>query len=219
MFRPISQQDLIRGNRQLLTVLFSIGALLMLFVGFSAFGQTVDVEPPTDTSTPSTVLGWIFKGLLTLLVLVIGWVVFKVGGFITSKTKAADQSAIEAFMWSTVNKAWLKATNVGARLFAKEKALIEKILADGTVTPEEWKELCSKIEIDIKLELQMEIPILAQFLNGAGPVTSLIQGFASKITTSLLTGKAAILPDGAAPVIVAAPKPDAAAVAGAAVPS
>lgn len=222
MYRPVTHAEVARASRQLLTLLGSIGILLLLFVGWSAFGQTVDIPTVPVESTGKTLLGYIFIGILSLVALGIGWLVVRITVFVNAKTKDTTLSGASAFGWGLVNKAWMMTTNIGARLFARERDLIEKILSDGTVTPEEWKQLKDKIAIDIQVELKQELPMLAQFLGGSGALTSLIEGFAAKVTNGLLTqGKVPLaLPAGEMPVVVPPPAPaPSAPPAGEAVPS
>lgn len=157
-----------------------------LLLGTMAFADVA--AAPAGAST-DTILGWVLKGVLTLTILAGGWGAVKLSGFLLAKTQQTNMNSAQSLTWSLTNRIWLKAQAVGGKLIAKEKALLEKILADGVVTPDEFVAFKSAIATDLREIATEEIPALSGLIGGQGPITALIEGFASKVAHNLISGQ------------------------------
>ncbi len=142
-----------------------------------------------------------------------GWAAVKLTQFLGAKTTQVNSNGAQTLAWSLINKVWLKAQAVGGKLIAKEKVLLEKILSDGVVTPEEFNTFKSAISTDLRDIAAEELPILGSLIGGQGAVSTLLEGFASKIAHQIITGQVGGAPSpspiaGAVkPTIAAVPSP------------
>lgn len=157
-----------------------------LLFSTSVFAQTVLVPPvtppaPTDVKT---VLGWILTIALTALTAAVAWGALKLTQFLNDKSK-------QSLVWNLTNTIWVKAQAAGSAELTKNKELLEKILADGKVTPEEFALLKNATIASLKLVAAAELELLGPVLKilGDGPVTTFLEGLASKVVHNLLGSK------------------------------
>lgn len=214
MTRPISVAQFNRGLRFIrLAMLFVMtGAIALL--SFAAFAQDVLPTPAVSTpTTPDTIMGWVLKTLLAVLIAAAVWGAKKLTDFIAVKTAATGQTGAQQMKWSLIQTAWLKAQAVGGKLLAKEKPLLDKILADGVVTADEFVSFKNAVLIDLRDQLTEELPMLGSLFGGAGAVSSLLDGFATKVAHGLISGAPQTISSAPMnlPAPVAAPAPAAAA--------
>lgn len=207
MTRPFAAQ-LARASRFLFL-------LFVALAGFAAFAQDVLPPPAPAPTTPDTILGWVLKGLLAVLFLVGAWGAKKLTDLISANVDKAKATGINTTRWNLLQMAWLKAQAVGGKLLSKEKPLLDKILSDGVVTADEFTSFKNAILIDLRDQLLEEIPMLSGLIGGGGgAVSTILDGFASKIAHSMLNAgstagaaPSALPPSISAPVTVAAVAP------------
>lgn len=171
-------------------IIFAIVSSALFFGGIAAAQEVVTPPAPGDGGG-SAILGWVFKGALTLAILAGGWAAVKLTALIDAKTKQTGLSSTQSLIYSTINTVWLKAQATGSKLIAKEKPLLDKILSDGVVTAEEFQVFKAALVTDLREIAVQEIPILGNLLGGAGPANSIIEGFASKAAHALISGQTA----------------------------
>ncbi len=181
--------------------------LSLLLLSALAFAQDVvaPVVVAPAATTPDTILGWVWKTALALALGGLAWVAVKVSGFLTAKQNQVGMSTAQTLAWSLTNKVWLKAQAVGSKLLAKEKDLLNKILSDGVVTADEFNLFKSAIANDLRDIATEELPLLGGLIGGAGPVSTLIEGFASKVAHNLITGQTSAPTQTPLPSVAAAP--------------
>lgn len=165
----------------------------------AAYAQNVipvDVKSPTDTA-----LGVVLKLALTGFVGVCIWLGVRLAKFLAAKTEQSQAGTLSAAGWSLTNRVWLKAQAIAAKLFSRERALVEKILSDGQVTPEEFSELKQKVLADLMEVVTQEVPLFGSLLGLVGDrnIAGFLEGVAAKVTHNILTG--------AVPAPVPAPDP------------
>ena len=162
----------------------------------SSFAFADVVVPDVLSPPPATVLGTILIAGLGLLLSVGAWAMKKLGDWIAARTAGVQAGTAQGIAVGLVNKIWMKAQVIGAKAVAKEKPLMEKILADGQVTHEEVVQLQQAILADLPEILKEEIPLFGTVLGMStnGSVQSFLAGLAAKIATNILnpsTGTAA----------------------------
>ncbi len=154
-----------------------------------------------DTSPTGVVLGLILKGLLALVLVAGAWAVMKTGELISAKAALATNSTSRSVAWGLVNNIWVKVQSAGSKVLAREKPLLEKVLADGKVTAEEFDMLKTQTVLILREVAAAEIaqlgPVLGIF--GDNAVGHFLDGFAAKVVTGLVTNQDAIAPTPAAP--------------------
>lgn len=156
----------------------------------ASYAQNVDVAPPAPGDAATSIVGWAMKlGLLGFVALA-SWAALKLSGFLTAKQQQAQAGTAASVGWSLTNRIWVKAQSIASKLYSRERALVEKILADGQVTPEEFSELKQKVLVDLKEVIVPEIPLLGPVLKlvGERDVNGFLEGIAAKVTHNVLAG-------------------------------
>lgn len=186
--------------------LLFVVVLLSCAICFAEYsGELADNAIPAAGASADTVVGWIFKALLGLLIGASTWVAVKVSKFLEAKQAQVGMNTAQTLAWSLTNKVWLKAQAVASKILAKEKALLDKILSDGVVTAEEFQTFKLAVENDLRDQVAEEIPMLGSLIGGSGPVSTLISGFASKVAHNLITGQTSAPTQTPLPAAVPAP--------------
>lgn len=195
----------IRAGLQLSRVI-GLAVFMTLVLASAAMAQGVVVDsstfaPPTDTST---VLGWVWKGVLALFLMAGSWAAWKLTKFLESQTVMAGQSTAHSALMGLTNRLWLTIQASGAKLIAKEKPMLETILGDGKVTPDEFLQLKTAIIADVKEIFAEQLPLVKSLLGGGteAGLASILEGMVSKFLHGMLTGST--------PAIAAPPPVDAA---------
>jgi len=106
---------------------------LLVLLALPALAQDVPPAPVVD-QMPTSVLGWVFYGLVALGGLAITAAFGAVGLYFARK--AQDGAA-----WSLANRLWVAMQNAVTHAEAEIRPDLQKALADGKLTPEEAAQL------------------------------------------------------------------------------
>lgn len=153
----------------------------MLSILNSVLAQTVTPAAMPEPTDVKTVLGWFLTVALTAATGAVAFGAFKLTQFLADKKN-------QSLAWNLTNTLWVKAQAVGSAELSKDKALLEKVLADGKVTPEEFALLKNATIASLKVIAVAELGLLGPVLKilGDGPVATFLEGLASKVVHNLI---------------------------------